>query len=68
MTKVNENLANRNKLKWVWGSYLEFLDFHTHFLRTKKMLGDEWRRSVLVLVYYNNGDTQSGTNYREIKL
>jgi hypothetical protein len=29
---------------------------------------DEWRRSILVPIFKNNGDVQSCTNYREIKL
>jgi hypothetical protein len=35
--------------------------------RSNKM-PDEWRRSILVLIFKNKGDIQSYTNYRGIKL
>jgi hypothetical protein len=35
--------------------------------RSNKM-SDEWRRSILVLIFKNKGDIQSYTNYRGIKL
>jgi hypothetical protein len=35
--------------------------------RSNKML-DEWRRSILVSIFKNKGDSQSCTNYRGIKL
>jgi hypothetical protein len=38
-----------------------------HIFRSNKML-DEWRRSTLVPIFKNKGDTQSCTNYRGIKL
>ena len=36
-------------------------------LRTKK-IPDEWRKSIMVLIYKNKGDIQNCTNYRGIKL
>ena len=38
-----------------------------HICRSNKM-PDEWKRSILVLIYKNKGDIQSCTNYRGIKL
>jgi hypothetical protein len=35
--------------------------------RSNKM-PDEWRKSILVLIFKNKGDIQSYTNYRGIKL
>jgi hypothetical protein len=35
--------------------------------RSNKMF-DEWRRSILVLIFKNKRDVQSCTNYRRIKL
>jgi hypothetical protein len=35
--------------------------------RSNKML-DEWRRSILILIFKNKGDIQSYTNYKGIKL
>jgi hypothetical protein len=35
--------------------------------RSNKML-DEWRRSILISIFKNEGDIQSCTNYRRIKL
>jgi hypothetical protein len=31
-------------------------------------ISDEWRRNILVPIFKNNGDVQSCTNYRRIKL
>jgi hypothetical protein len=38
-----------------------------HIFRSNRM-PDEWRRSTLVPIFKNNGDIQSCTNYRGIKL
>ena len=42
-------------------------NFFNKIIVTKKML-DEWRKNILVPIYKNNGDIQSCTNYRGIKL
>ncbi|KAK3518092.1 hypothetical protein QTP70_033311 [Hemibagrus guttatus] len=47
---------------------VEFLiSLFNRFLQSEKML-EEWRRSVLLLIFKNKGDVQSGSNYRGIKL
>ena len=48
-------------------SVLWLTKLFNEILRSKKMLED-WRKSTLVPIYKNKGDTQSCENYREIKL
>ena len=56
----------------IWKSLGEFgviwlTKLFNKIVATKSIL-DDWRKSILVPIYKNNGDTQNCANYRRIKL